>query len=115
MLHKGQCHCGKIAFTVEGDFTDAMECNCSICRMKGHLLGFVPYSAMTMETPEENISSYTFNTHKIQHSFCATCGVGPFGHASAPDGTKMAAINLRCLPDIDLDALTITKYDGKSL
>jgi hypothetical protein len=35
MLHKGSCHCGKVAFEVEGEFADAVACNCSICARKG--------------------------------------------------------------------------------
>ena len=29
MSHKGSCHCGQIAFEVQGAFDTAMECNCS--------------------------------------------------------------------------------------
>ena len=42
MLYKGQCHCGKISYEVEGEVDSVMECNCSICTKKGHLLWFVP-------------------------------------------------------------------------
>ncbi|HPH14971.1 MAG TPA: GFA family protein, partial [Burkholderiaceae bacterium] len=28
--YKGSCHCGKIAFEVEGELTAATDCNCSI-------------------------------------------------------------------------------------
>ena len=30
------------------------------------------------------------------------------------DGSEMVAINVRCLHDVDLDALNVTKVDGKS-
>jgi hypothetical protein len=32
-----------------------------------------------------------------------------------PDGTRMVAVNLRCVPDIDLDTLEIQKFDGAKL
>jgi hypothetical protein len=32
-----------------------------------------------------------------------------------PDGTKMCAINLRCLTDVELDRLPVQHFDGKSL
>lgn len=35
MIYKGSCHCGKVAFEVEGELTGAMACNCSICSRKG--------------------------------------------------------------------------------
>jgi hypothetical protein len=31
-LHKGSCHCGKVAYEVETDLEQVIECNCSICR-----------------------------------------------------------------------------------
>lgn len=114
MTHSGSCHCGRIAFTVEGVFTSGMDCNCSLCRRRGGLLAFVPREAMVLQTPEANLSTYTFNRHAIQHHFCAICGIAPYGDGKARDGAPVAAINLRCLPDLDLEALTITKVDGKS-
>ena len=42
MIHRGSCHCGRIAFEVEGELTAAVACNCSICSRKGALLWAVP-------------------------------------------------------------------------
>ncbi|MDC7682738.1 GFA family protein [Asticcacaulis sp. BYS171W] len=112
--HQGSCHCGKIAFAVEGDFSEAIDCNCSICRRKGSLLAFVPRDKLVLSTPEADISTYTFNKHIIQHHFCGTCGTSPFGEGKGPDGSAMAAVNLRCVPDVDLDSLKINKWDGAS-
>jgi hypothetical protein len=33
------------------------------------------------------------------------CGCQAFGLGSAPDGSEVAAINVRCLEDIDLGAV----------
>lgn len=114
MRVSGSCHCGNIAFEAEGEFDKAMECNCSICRRKGVLLAFVPRTQFQMTTPVENLSTYRFNKHIIAHHFCANCGTSPFSEASMPDGTEMTAINLRCVPEIDLKALVVTEYDGAS-
>lgn len=115
MVHAGSCHCGKIAFNVEADISDAMDCNCSMCRRRGALLAFVPRDALTLKTPESDMGTYTFNKHAIQHHFCPTCGIAPYGEGADPrSGAKTAAINVRCLPDVDLDALKITKVDGAS-
>ena len=84
MKYEGSCHCGNIAFTVEGAFTEALDCNCSLCRRRGGLLGFVPREKLQLTVPEENLSTYTFNTHAIKHHFCAKCGIAPFGEATAP-------------------------------
>lgn len=110
----GSCHCGNIAFNAEGEFDTAMECNCSFCWRKGVLLAFVPRSQFQLATSRENLSSYQFNKHVITHYFCVNCGIAPFSEATMPNGTEMAAINLRCVPEIDIATLTVTQYDGAS-
>jgi hypothetical protein len=72
-----------VAFEVEIDLEPVIECNCSICRRKGHLLAFAPRGALNVLQGEENLSTYTFNSHRIQHRFCATCGVATFGEAGS--------------------------------
>lgn len=115
MKYQGSCHCGQIAFEVEGDIPEVMSCNCSMCQRKGTLMWFVPRDSIKLLTPPENMSTYTFNKHVIQHRFCSTCGIHPFGEAPAPDGQPMAAINVRCLEGIDVEALKVKHYDGRNL
>lgn len=113
--YQGSCHCGRVKFEAEGEITSAMSCNCSMCQRKGILMWFVPRSALRLLTPDENASTYLFNKHKIKHRFCPTCGIHPYGEATAPSGEPTAAVNLRCIEGIDLDALPVTKFDGRSL
>jgi hypothetical protein len=110
----GSCHCGKVAFEAEGDFGSAMACNCSMCGRKGSLLAFVPRSSFKLLTPESETRGYLFNKHVIDHRFCTTCGIHPFAFGVDPKGNAMAAINVRCLEDFDLDAVKVTRYDGRS-
>lgn len=114
-LHKVSCHCGGVVGRVEAELTTGMECNCSICRRKGHLLAFVPASEFTLETARDNIAVYTFNAHRIRHQFCKICGCNPVSEGISPDGKSMCAINLRCVDGIDLNEVKITKFDGASL
>ena len=113
--YKGSCHCGKIAFEVEGELTGAMACNCSICQRKGSLLWFVPRTQLRLLTPQSDMSTYTFNKHVIKHHFCPTCGMHPFGEGTDPKGNAMAAVNIRCLEDIDLAAVPVQQFDGRSV
>ncbi|MBI4984543.1 MAG: GFA family protein [Rhodocyclales bacterium] len=115
MIYKGSCHCGRIAFEVEGDIGQVMACNCSMCSRKGSLLWFVPRDALRLLTPEEDLGTYTFNKHVIKHRLCPTCGIHAFGEGSDPAGKRMAAINARCLEGIDLSALSVKHFDGRSL
>jgi hypothetical protein len=114
MIHKGSCHCGRIAFEVEGDIAQVMECNCSHCSRKGYLLWFVPRTQFCLTTPEVNLSTYTFNKHVIKHHFCGVCGSAPFGFGKDPQGADMVAVNVRCLPNLDRAGLKVMQYDGRS-
>lgn len=113
--HTGSCHCGSVAFEVEGEIDSALSCNCTMCGRRGSLLWFVPRASLRLTTPESTAATYTFNKHLIQHRFCPTCGIHPYGEGTAPDGHAMAAINLRCVDGIDLDAIPVHRYDGRSL
>jgi hypothetical protein len=114
MAHEGSCHCGRVRFEVEGEIASALSCNCSMCQRKGALLWFVPRSALRLLTPDADASTYLFNQHQIRHRFCPTCGIHPFGEAASPSGEPMAAINLRCIEGIDLQAIPVTHFDGRS-
>ena len=114
MNYKGSCHCGQIAFDVEGDLEQAMECNCSHCSRKGYLMWFVPRQQLTLSAPDADIATYTFNKHVIKHHFCPRCGCAPFGEGSDQQGNTKAAINVRCLENVDLSALKIVQVDGRS-
>jgi len=115
MKHRGSCHCGRVAFEVEGEIDQALACNCSICQRKGALLWFVPRERMVLTTPESAASTYTFGAHRIAHRFCPLCGIHPFGEGSDPSGKAMAAINLRCIEGIDLERVPVQQFDGRSL
>lgn len=114
MAYSGSCHCGAVAFTVKADApASALSCNCSHCRRKGFLLNFVPAEQFSLDSGEDSLVTYTFHKHQIRHRFCRTCGVQPFAEGES-DGAPIRGINLRCVPDIDLDALAIQKVDGAS-
>ncbi|HEY8520196.1 MAG TPA: GFA family protein [Gammaproteobacteria bacterium] len=115
MRYRGSCHCGKVAFEVEGEIDSGLACNCSMCARKGSLLWFVPREALRLLTPEDNLATYTFNKHVIKHRFCPTCGIHPFGEGIDPRGRATAAINLRCLEGLDLDSVPVRHFDGRAL
>ena len=115
MIYKGSCHCGKVAFDVEGEIDGAIACNCSICIRRGSILWFVPREQLKLHTPEEAASTYTFNKHVIKHRFCPTCGILPYGEGVDPKGNRMAAIHVRCLEGIDLASIHVQDVDGRSM
>ena len=114
-LYKGSCHCGKVGFEVDGALQGGGECNCSMCRRKGAMMWFVPASHFRLLSPASDMATYTFNTHRIQHRFCPVCGIHTHGEANDKDGNPTVAINVRCLEDVDLDALPVHHFDGSKL
>jgi len=113
-MHTGSCHCGTVKFTVEGDIEQAIECNCSHCSRKGFLLWFVSPEAFRITAGADHLTTYTFNTHAIQHRFCQVCGTQPFAMGRTPDGKESCAINLRCLEDVDPAAIPRVPVDGRN-
>ncbi len=114
MLYKGSCHCGKIAFEVEGEIDQAMDCNCSHCSRKGYRLWFAPAASFKLKSAEGDYGVYHFNRHAIDHHFCTVCGCAPFAWGKSPNGDKTAAINLRCIEDLDLSTIKTVQVDGRS-
>ena len=55
--YSGSCHCGGIAFDVEGKIDSVLSCNCSICSRKGSLLWFVPRTSLRLKTPASAAST----------------------------------------------------------
>jgi len=115
MMFKGSCHCGTIAFEVEGELKEALACNCSMCQRRGSLLWFVARDKLKLLSGQDAMASYTFNKHVIQHRFCPTCGIHPFGEGTDPKGNAMAAINVRCLEGLDVDSVKVHHHDGRSM
>jgi hypothetical protein len=115
MKYRGSCHCGEVAYEVEGTIDSGLACNCSMCQRKGSLLWFVPKASFKLLTPEDASRVYLFNKHHIRHRFCPACGIHPYAEASDSKGNPMAAINLRCLEGIDLGAIPVKHFDGRSI
>lgn len=115
MKYKASCHCGQVAFEFEGEFKEALACNCSMCQRRGSLLWFLPREQLQLLTPEDAAARYTFNKHVIQHRFCPRCGIHAYGEGQDPKGRQVAAVNVRCVEGLDLDALPIHHFDGRAL
>ena len=114
MTYQASCHCGAVAIDIDGDIPgEAISCNCSHCGRKGFLLTFVPRDRARVVRGEDQVQEYRFNKTVIAHKTCRTCGVQAFAEGPGPDG-PMAMINLRCVPEADLDSLKIQPFDGAS-
>lgn len=112
--YTGSCHCGTVAYEVETDLARTVVCNCSICSKRGAILAFAPEGAFTLLRGEDAQTDYQFNKKVIHHLFCKTCGIQSYSRGTAPDGSKMVAINVRCLDGVDIDSLNPAPHDGRN-
>ena len=113
--YKGSCHCGRVAYEVDGEIDGALACNCSICQRKGSLLWFVPKAHFRLLTDDAAAKTYEFNRHLIKHRFCPECGIHPYADGVDPKGNAMAAINIRCLEGIELESVPVTHFNGRDM
>lgn len=115
MIYRGSCHCGAVAYEVEGELTAVVSCNCSICSRKGALLMAVPRDKVAVLSGEDQLASYSFNSHRIVHRFCRTCGMQPFAENLQDEDGASAYVNIRCLDGVDPASLAVIDFDGRSL
>jgi hypothetical protein len=105
------CHCGAIRFEVDAELVGLHECNCSTCRRHGFLHWKVPSNAVRLITERVRLSTYAWRDLASAHHFCPTCGTPILrtGYSA-----EKVSINARCIEGIDIFALEIGRYDGRS-
>ncbi|RAH54035.1 hypothetical protein BO85DRAFT_427732 [Aspergillus piperis CBS 112811] len=115
--YNGSCHCRAVRFSARfpsplSQLT-VISCNCSYCHIAGSLLAF----ADDMEIQgTELLTEYRFATHTIQIFFCRSCGANVYNKSINPKWQYgRCAINIRLLHGIDLEAIEVTKGDGKNI
>jgi len=113
VTHTGSCHCGAVRFEVDAPADlEVSECNCSICSRSAYLHLIVPRSRFRLLSGDDNLSTYTFDTHEAKHLFCKTCGIKSFYiPRSHPDGIS---VNVRCLEDSTIRSMQVEFFDGKN-
>jgi hypothetical protein len=109
---EGGCHCGRVRFRVTGDLAQTTSCNCSVCTKKGILHLIVPPAQFELLSGRDDLTTYTFNTGVAKHTFCRHCGIHPF-YVPRSDPDKID-VNVRCLDNINISALSPKSFDGKN-
>ncbi len=111
--YTGQCHCGAVRYTARTDLANPGDCNCSRCRRLGWVMQSLPATDFTLESGEDQLTRYHFNTGTIDHLFCRNCGIESFSRGSDGKGNDLVMININCLePAVRVDPGTIKHWDG---
>jgi hypothetical protein len=114
--YKGNCHCGAIKFSYEGeDIQKGLRCTCSICSRKGAIMSaeVIPAEALKIEANAIDIGLYQFDNKVAKHYFCKTCGI--YTHNETLRSPGQMRVNLACIEEVDLSGLEILIFDGKKL
>ncbi|MDH5445068.1 MAG: GFA family protein [Gammaproteobacteria bacterium] len=113
ITHHGGCHCGAVRYEVDAPADlEVTECNCSICSKSGSLHLIVNSDRFRLLKGEDNLITYTFDTHEAKHYFCKNCGIKSFYiPRSHPEGFS---VNARCLDEGTVQSMTISQFDGKN-
>lgn len=102
-------------YRIEAALTQAVACNCSICEQRGALWAPAQAAQFTLLSGDDALTDYQFAKKNFHHLFCESCGVGAFSRGTAPNGDEMVMANMRCLDGVDIAALKLGSFDGKSL
>ncbi|MBI1209975.1 MAG: GFA family protein [Alphaproteobacteria bacterium] len=122
--YTGSCHCGHVRFEVDMDLTHVRSCDCSICRKRGALIHRVENDQLRILTPLSDLTLYQWHSRTAEDYFCPICGILPFRRPRQLTPEEKAqglpefsgwAVNVRCLDDVDLDAVQVRRVHGRAL
>lgn len=78
VVHKASCHCKQVQIEINApEELELIECNCSICSIKGiiHLIVSKDNFKLKSGAEEGAQTTYTFGTGMAKHKFCSKCGI----------------------------------------
>ncbi len=78
MTMTGQCHCGAISYSAEGEPKHHALCHCSDCRHSAGapMVGWIAFSADKVSVTGQPVTYKSSENSRRQ--FCGTCGTGLF-------------------------------------
>ncbi len=119
----GSCHCGKVAFEIEGEIpANLTRCTCSFCAKRGTLYAYYEPAKFRLITPKSDDATYRWNSKMVAHNFCPNCGCGTF--SDSPDfktdgswdgNTRRIGVNARLFDDFVAADAPVQVIDGKNL
>lgn len=90
-------HCGAVKIEAEfpGGLSTAARCDCSFCIRRGTAAVTATTESLRILEGAENLSLYTWGTHKAKHYFCKTCGIYVYHQRRSDPGE--CGVNLGCI------------------
>ena len=119
MILKGRCHCGATQFEVTRAPETVTWCNCSICAKRGALHAYYVPAEFRLTTARDRVSTYQWGDYLIDFHHCGVCGCPTYSEMPGMTDGKIdfdkpkIAVNARLFEDFDLDAVPVTKVNGR--
>ena len=101
-MKKLTCHCGGVEAEVnvpDEGFKKIMRCNCSLCKRKGYIIGFVGQDDLKILKGKKQLKLYQYHTKTAKHFFCSNCGIHT--HSKPRIKPKLYGINVACVEGIN--------------
>ena len=115
----GGCLCRAVRYRITSAPLITRTCWCRVCQYIGAgsatVNMVVTAAALTLAGALGDYPCLADSGNHMHRHFCPTCGMHPFGEATDPKGNAMAAVNIRCLENVDLASIPITQYDGRAI
>lgn len=111
---RGECHCGALSWTMEGEPGPATACNCTLCRRYGALWAYdYENERIRIDGPWTSYARAGKDNPALEIVFCATCGcVACWRGLRVEGGRRRMAVNLRLAPPEAVAHLPIDHFDG---
>jgi len=107
---KAACHCGAAVLTVPAAPTEAVECNCSICRRVAARWAYYTPTEVTLPV-SGTTQVYVWGDRMLAFHRCKACGVTT--HWQSLNGARdRMAINARLVDDLDWTKIRVRQFDG---
>lgn len=96
IMHRGQCLCGAVTYTVNTVLRDIVNCHCQQCRrFHGHFAAYTaaPRDAVEIDDGRRALSWYN-SSSQARRGFCRECGSSLFWDRLDSDLLRIAAGSL---------------------
>ena len=92
----GQCMCGAVHFSVEGDLRPVVNCHCFRCRRwSGHYWAATAAAPDSLVVADPSAVTWFSPADGVEYGFCARCGSSLFWRIA--DRPELISISAGCL------------------
>lgn len=112
---KGQCHCGALEWSLEGDPGSITACNCTLCSRYGALWAYdYEHERIRLSGSALTYTRVGKDDPALEIHFCGRCGcvLAWRGLRLDHDGRRRIAVNIRLADPAAVADLPIDHFDG---